>query len=286
MAKPRSTLLALLQGASIAVLALAGAAPAQVGFQYSAVDTAIPYDVITGEGVGTVPIHNVQVSGAPAAVQGWSLAIVNDPLVVTPMAVEQGSFIAQVKGGTGPDYFEEQIFPDGINIGVVYCFVGCSVCLYADEHEIALVTYSAATGLLAGDTAGTTTTLVFQAFGIPPVQNVVVVGGASIPTPGTSGTITLFPEGNVIARGDANGDGIVEPLADAIVALDFLFAAGPAVPCVESLDVNDDGLADIADPVGLLVYGFAGGPTPPAPFPTCGFDLTADPLGCDTQACP
>ncbi len=47
-------------------------------------------------------------------------------------------------------------------------------------------------------------------------------------------------------------------------------------------DANGDGMVDIADPVSLLNFRFAGGPSPVAPFPDSGpGTLPADQeLGC------
>ena len=69
-------------------------------------------------------------------------------------------------------------------------------------------------------------------------------------------------------------------ISDGVTALQTLFGGAPAL-CSDSLDSNDDGAVDIGDPVYLLAYIFSGGSSPSAPFPGCGSDPTADPLGCD-----
>ena len=88
-------------------------------------------------------------------------------------------------------------------------------------------------------------------------------------------------------RGDANGDGDFN-IADPVFILGFLFSGGPG-PCLDAMDVNDDGMNNIADAVAGLdsLFG-AGGTSPPAPFPTCGTDPTADALDCvgPLTACP
>lgn len=86
-------------------------------------------------------------------------------------------------------------------------------------------------------------------------------------------------------RGDCNDDGAVE-LSDAVCSLAYLFSGGSAV-CLDALDANDSGGIDISDPVAVLEYLFSGGATPPAPFPSCGADLTADAVDCAAAtACP
>ncbi len=77
-------------------------------------------------------------------------------------------------------------------------------------------------------------------------------------------------------RGDADRNGTVEFL-DAFRTLEELFGstspgAGPPTTCPESLDVNDDGSLDLADPVYLIGFLAGAGPQPLAPFPTAGPD--------------
>ncbi len=68
--------------------------------------------------------------------------------------------------------------------------------------------------------------------------------------------------------------------------LSYQFGGGSA-DCLDALDANDDGSIDISDPVYLLTFLFSGGAEPPAPFPACGEDPTADALDCVDQAsCP
>jgi len=84
-------------------------------------------------------------------------------------------------------------------------------------------------------------------------------------------------------RGDINADGLYD-VADVIAGLQCLFFCFPA--CLDAHDVNDDGQWDIADPIYELDYLFSGGPSPAAPFPECGEDLTADALDCQSYQCP
>lgn len=86
-------------------------------------------------------------------------------------------------------------------------------------------------------------------------------------------------------RCDCNRDGAPD-IADAIFMLNLLFFGGTPT-CYDACDSNDDGGFDIGDPIHCLTTLFAGGPPPPAPFPNCGTDPTADSLDCDSfAACP
>lgn len=80
-------------------------------------------------------------------------------------------------------------------------------------------------------------------------------------------------------RGDDNSDGSRD-ISDAIFTLTYLFADG-ASRCLDAMDTNDNGLSEIADPIYNLNFIFSNGEPPPAPYPDCGSDDTADSLGCD-----
>ena len=88
-------------------------------------------------------------------------------------------------------------------------------------------------------------------------------------------------------RGDGNSDGVLQAMPDAIASIEHLFPVGPAVPCEEQLDANDDGQVNIADPIYIRSWGFILGPEPPPPFPACGSDPTPDLIDCiSPPACP
>jgi hypothetical protein len=99
-----------------------------------------------------------------------------------------------------------------------------------------------------------------------------VVGGS----PGVSNS-PAPPEPKFI-RGDTDGSGGID-LTDAVVTLNFLFLAGPALPCPDAADFDDSGGLDLTDPISVLLYLFQSGPTPMPPFPDRGPDPTADSLG-------
>ena len=84
---------------------------------------------------------------------------------------------------------------------------------------------------------------------------------------------------NDFIRAEVNLDGRAD-LSDAINILNFLFLGQSAPTCVASADVNDDNTVDITDGIYLLGWLFTGGNQPPAPYPDCGSDDSASPLGC------
>lgn len=126
------------------------------------------------------------------------------------------------------------------------------------------------------------------------ISGATVLGGA----PGgdgtvmNSGTAYVFNLNEDICatefiRGDPNGDGIAD-IADAISILMYLFQ-GESSDCLDALDVNDNETISISDAFHLICFLFCSpnGTAPPAPYPACGTDPTADIIDCDSLAsCP
>jgi len=94
-----------------------------------------------------------------------------------------------------------------------------------------------------------------------------------------------FPE---FIRGDSDGNGIFNALADGLHLLNFGFLGGPPPPCLEAADADGDAVQSaLVDALYILTHGFAGGPPPGAPYPSCGSDPDpANSLGCDVSTCP
>jgi len=129
---------------------------------------------------------------------------------------------------------------------------------------------------------------------VPPSEPGLIGAGLAVKTAVTVGGQTEDPAicsasvkvaiGDVVdqafARCDANDDG-TSNIADAIWIVNELFDNGPATACQKAADCNDDGLTDISDATYSIAYRFLEGDAPPAPFPGCGSDPTADDLSCD-----
>lgn len=101
--------------------------------------------------------------------------------------------------------------------------------------------------------------------------------GSFLQVPGGGGPSDLF------LRGDADHDGNVDGLVDALFILAYQFTQGsPEPPCLDAADVDDDGTINgIVDALALLGYQFSGGEPPPFPGPiSCGLDPTADAIDC------
>ena len=118
--------------------------------------------------------------------------------------------------------------------------------------------------------------------GVPTVDNVFVIDNQSV-SPLTVGAVVEVASQNIFLRGDADGDLYLD-LSDVINNLVYMTGACPECPdptCEKALDVNDNGLIDLADGIQLVNYLYTFGPPPAAPFPNPGPDPTPDNLTCD-----
>ena len=222
----------------------------------------------------------------PNQTQGFSVAVSNDPAVVTPVSVAPIGPLATLNGGDGPDFFTIGLFADAWSVGIVYVLTGGETIGFSTAgDDVVSVQYDGVAGALSGVEGGSTTPLTWDSnVGTPPVALVVVVNGASFAA-GTQDGSLAFNGTTTIAfeRGDANGDGLIN-IADIISLLSQLFQGVPIV-CAISLDVNNDGTADAADAVYLAAYIFQGGPPPPAPFGTCETVMGQTPEDCENAGC-
>ncbi len=211
-----------------------------------------------------------------------------DPLVGTPV----GSFGWSVVNGDGLqpvavdlhapfndmdlEFFFLEIGDNGFGIQVVFF----EDVMFEGETDLLQITYE----VVGEPEFGQVVDFVFEdgVFGAPPISNFALSGGVPQDIVFFAGSMTL--EVVPFLRGDVNGDSLVN-MADTIWLLNDFFQGGPSGPCMSAADVNDDSIVDVGDAVYILDYRFLDGPPPPAPFPACGFDPSADFLECN-PVCP
>ena len=183
------------------------------------------------------------------------------------------------------DFAETNTFSNGWTVGVVYSFTGGVVLQFDAAIEVANVDYEGVAGALTGVEGTTSTPLTMDSgLGSPPVSNVVVVGGGSLPATGVEGSLEFTgTTTNPFISGDCNGDTIVN-IADIVWSLAELFKAGPTANCEIACDVNLDGTHDAADPVYTANYIFLSGPAPAGPA-TCDTVAGQTPEDCLSDNC-
>jgi hypothetical protein len=96
--------------------------------------------------------------------------------------------------------------------------------------------------------------------------------------------ITIEDVGILFRRGDAEGNGSVFALTDALYLLQWAFDGGDAPQCLDAADADDNSVVfALTDALYLLQWAFGDGDAPPAPgVGECGTDPTDDSLGCET----
>lgn len=211
---------------------------------------------------------------------GWSYGVCHDDAALTLQSVGSSEFLDGLNDGDGPHFATLAIHDGGwISAVAPQSISGGGI---DGEHVVAIAEYTVL------GAPGSVTALEFcDSVGDPPVA--LAVSSVYYPTNSTpvttSGSVTAVPS---FRRGDADGDGVVHVLLDAIYLLAFGFQGGPAPPCDDAVDVDDSGtLNSLADGLALLTYGFLGGPPPAPPGIVCGADPTPDGLECEIYGdCP
>jgi hypothetical protein len=104
-----------------------------------------------------------------------------------------------------------------------------------------------------------------------------------VPSPGPARS-----EGETVrkfVRGDVDHNGEIDP-ADPQAIWSHLVNGGTEFRCFDAADADDDGDVDYADGIYLAEFLWLGGPPPPFPSSTCGFDPTDDELPpCELDVC-
>ena len=262
------------------------------GFSFIAQDASGTYSPDTGTGSFTGTVSASEDSAAPGypnETQGFSFGLSHDATLLSANGFNTGAALNGLNSGSGPDFLDVNTYSDGVTVGCVYSFSspGTVVLQLTSETVLGTIDYDTVPSGLIGNTAGTTTSLSWSnALGVPPVINIMVVGGQANPASLIDGTVTLDAAVGGFVRGDINDDASIN-IADAVSLLAGLFTGG-ALPCSDSADANDDGATNIADAVYVLANLFSGGPGMPAPTgPSCGPDPTADGLDCaNYNSCP
>ncbi|MEC9476361.1 MAG: hypothetical protein VX764_04910 [Planctomycetota bacterium] len=125
-------------------------------------------------------------------VLGFSYGVRHDGAVLTPVSVVQGSALTPLNGGTGADYFFEDLNPangPGIILACIFTFGGSLDSLPPGSgQEIASMEYSLSPGASAGSSSALTPA---TDLGSPATNIVFTVGGASIFPATVAGSVTV-----------------------------------------------------------------------------------------------
>ena len=245
--------------AGLSILIQSSSAHAQ-SFVYTAEDITAP--------AGSLTFVSIFLDSAAAGeCGGFSTSVCHPAGALVATEINNGSATAGMNGGSGPEFLQLEILPNGVTAIAVFGLTVTLTLAAADGQEIWQVTYDVA----AGQTPGTVLPLTFCDNGNPTVSNLVATA--------TVGMIPIQNNGSVTAtsaqgppefiRGDTNGDGQLS-ITDALVLFSEIFGSTPTSLCPRSGDVNADDLRDISDVITLLEALLGQGAPIPAPFPDCG----------------
>ena len=244
------------------------------------------YDMTTGVGETDVTYSVIDNADPFASIVGAVLAVSNGGLVV-PTAATPSPELAALNGGAGPDTFLVDLAPAGgagFTLAIEFDVAGTVlVPIGPDAVDLATVTYETDAAALAGTSIAGIAELdyVDNVLGAPPVQNVIDFGPILFVVFTIDNEINLFPS-QPFVRGDVNGDGILDPLADAPFLLAYGLTGGATPPCLRAADADgENGVIALIDAIYILNFGFTGGPPPPPPFPACGEAFDA--ISCDAS---
>ena len=257
-------------------------------FTISIDPVVIPYDPATGIGSATTTLRIVQdiIGGIPIAqTAGFSFSYSHDSAIFQSVALEFGGPLLDLNGGSGPGLGSIDPFPDGGTAGAIFSIVGAETIAFGAPTAVATLTIATTPAAWIGNSGGGIGSFspTNPAGVSPPIDDFMVIGATSFPLVWDFPTIQFVPIDMFFLRGDADGDGSVIAIGDAITILGGLFSGG-TIACESAADTNGDGVLDLADPIYLLNYGFGGSAPPPAPFPACGF-VNGTPLGCGQSGC-
>ena len=257
-------------------------------FTFTIDPLVIHYDPATGIGSGSTQVllsQDLNPGELADPVPGFAFSFSQDPSLLNTVDISSAPLLQMLNGGVGPGLGVQEPYPDGGVVSAVFNLLGQEMLFFETPQPVIELSFATNPATWIGDLDGGTATFSDQdpAGVIPGIEDVVVIGANSFPVTWVFPVVQFVPIGQFI-RGDADGDGSVIVIGDAITVLGGLFS-GETIPCLAAADVNGDGAVDVADPITLLNFGLLGGAPPPAPFPDCGSDPEPSTLDCANTAC-
>ena len=200
--------------------------------------------------------------------QGFTFSMLAGADSLIPLGVQQGAALSTLNGGSGPAFFDVELFFDpgltGMTVGVIFDFMAVEELPAGSVyHTLDLLWQLAPTAV-----GGTVTEVGFcDCLGSPPLSSIVISLGQSITPVLIAGEVTILG-GIDFVRGDANADGVID-ISDPVSSVLQLFGLSPLL-CLDAIDSDANGTLTLADVFFTLNYLIALGPAPSAPFPNCG----------------
>ena len=125
-------------------------------------------------------------------VLGFSFGAVHDGAVLTPTSLVQGAALAPLNGGTGAEYFFEDLAPangPGVVLACIFTFGGVLDSLPPGaDQEVAVINYTVSPSATPGSSTAVSPS---TALGVPPINIVFTVGGVSVFPSTTAGSASV-----------------------------------------------------------------------------------------------
>ncbi len=152
-------------------------------FWYHADPFVLEYSIATGEGSTSVPLkceESIANPNFPTQLAGISMAIQYDSQLLESISVDQGTSLAILNGGTGPDFWAVNPIDGAILIGALVSFTFNDVLVCDVDREIAVVNFGSNAINLQGNATGVSGSLPWGNPGsVPPLDNLVVIDGTT-----------------------------------------------------------------------------------------------------------
>ncbi|MBN1419618.1 MAG: PKD domain-containing protein [Planctomycetes bacterium] len=267
---------------SLTVVGIAGERDTRV--EVDAIEVLGQEDFLWVEDIAVFSLQEgVEVSvfgSSPEAIQGFQLGVWFDPAVVRLRELRLSAPVENLE----PEFFAPTIFDaqGALTAGVVF-----DTSPPFDGRRLTMGVRQRLGGILF-DMVGTaepgdvTWIRPQDGVGTPPIKNAFIVDGQEIHLDLSGGRIDVVPFWppmlRLFRRGDINDDGSME-ISDPIYLLSWIFADGPAPPCLDAADLDDGGRIDIGDAINCLEFLFVGDWFPAFPHFSAGLDPTPDDLG-------
>ncbi len=270
-------------GCAFATLILGATASQAQQFTFSTDPVTLEYNTVTGVGSAQIVVRlRENLAGSvPLDADGIFFSLSHDVATLTSSTPLPSGVLIPLNNGEGPDGTACTNSPAGFSCTWVFDLFGQETIQFPTDLEVARFTLNTSPNVWAGNLSGGVETI----SSIGGAADAVVVDGQPVPASSQFGTIQLVPILSGFVRGDADGDGALVAIPDAITVLSGLFDPGVTLICPLAADANDDGAVDLGDAIFILNYGFVGGAPPPAPFAECGEDPTPDALECGAFSC-
>ena len=244
--------------------------------------TAFGQVTFTADTVSGAPGDSVSVTvtiDTDTTLRAFSFGLSHDAAVVALDSVVAGTALTDTNGGAGPDYLQVVANPGGDAGGYVATVIDFELVetLPALDGQVVATFNYTIDGALTEDASSALT--FNDLLGTPAVETLYVADvEGELPTLVSGSVDAMINVGTLFLRGDADGNGVVFPILDALYILEFGFTSGPAPPCNDAADADDNGVVfPILDALYILEFGFTSGPAPLDPGPdVCGVDPTDD----------